>query len=137
MPMLRAVPSMIRIAESIVCALRSTSLVCAISRTCCFVTLPILSLCGTADALAIPAALEHGLGIGHRGAGRRVAHGVVAALGRARVRLVARADEAVVVRRAAPEVQRVVGQLYLLLHVAGVDLLLRTELLLVADLDDL
>src|SRR5437016_4615738 len=36
--------------------LRSGSFVCAISRTCCRVTLPILSLCGTAEALAIPAA---------------------------------------------------------------------------------
>src|SRR5262249_10593321 len=56
MPMLRAVPSMIRIAESIESVLRSTSLVCAMSRTCCRVTLPILSLCGTAEAFAIPAA---------------------------------------------------------------------------------
>src|SRR5215470_7369582 len=56
MPMLRAVPSMIRIAESIESVLRSTSLVCAMSRTCCRVTLPILSLCGTADSFAIPAA---------------------------------------------------------------------------------
>ena len=56
MPMLRAVPSMIRIAESIESVLRSTSFVCAISRTCCEVTLPILSLCGIADAFAMPAA---------------------------------------------------------------------------------
>jgi len=56
MPMLRAVPSMIRIAESIESVLRSTSLVCAISRTCCDVTLPILSLWGTAEAFAMPAA---------------------------------------------------------------------------------
>src|SRR5215510_15599051 len=56
MPMLRAVPSMIRIAESIESVLRSTSFVWAMSRTCCRVTLPILSLCGTAEAFAIPAA---------------------------------------------------------------------------------
>src|SRR5437867_5692211 len=56
MPMLRAVPSMVRIAESIESVFRSTSLLCAISRTCWRVTLPILSLWGTADALAIPAA---------------------------------------------------------------------------------
>src|SRR5215510_2505164 len=54
--MLRAVPSMIRMAESILSVFRSTSLVWAISRTCCLVTLPILSLCGTAEALAMPAA---------------------------------------------------------------------------------
>jgi hypothetical protein len=52
MPMLRAVPSMIRMAASIECALRSTSLVWAISRTCWRVTFPILSLWGTADAFA-------------------------------------------------------------------------------------
>src|SRR6266480_6165299 len=56
MPMLRAVPSTIRIAASIEVVLRSGSFVCAISRTCARVTLPILSLCGTAEALAIPAA---------------------------------------------------------------------------------
>ena len=56
MPMLRAVPSTIRIAASIEAVLRSTSLVWAISRTCCLVTLPILSLCGIAEALAMPAA---------------------------------------------------------------------------------
>src|SRR5262245_25126014 len=56
MPMLRAVPSTMRIAASMLVVLRSTSLVCAISRTCCFVTLPILSLCGTAEAFAMPAA---------------------------------------------------------------------------------
>jgi hypothetical protein len=47
---------MIRMAASMECALRSTSFVWAISRTCCRVTFPILSLCGTADALAMPAA---------------------------------------------------------------------------------
>src|SRR6185369_10754051 len=56
MPMLRAVPSMIRIAASTLSVFRSTSLVWAISRTCWRVTLPILSLCGTAEALAMPAA---------------------------------------------------------------------------------
>src|SRR5229473_32327 len=56
MPMLRAVPSMVRMAESMESVFRSTSLVCAISRTWARVTLPILSLCGTADALAMPAA---------------------------------------------------------------------------------
>src|SRR5438552_9072628 len=56
MPMLRAVPSMVRMAESMESVFRSTSLVCAISRTWARVTLPILSLCGTADALARPAA---------------------------------------------------------------------------------
>ncbi len=56
MPMLRAVPSTVRMAESMESVLRSTSLVCAISRTWARVTLPILSLCGTAEALAIPAA---------------------------------------------------------------------------------
>src|SRR5213592_147940 len=56
MPMLRAVPSMMRIAASIELVLRSTSLVCAMSLTCCRVTFPILSLWGTADAFAMPAA---------------------------------------------------------------------------------
>ena len=56
MPMLRAVPSTIRMAESIDVVFRSTSLVWAISRTWARVTLPILSLCGTAEALAMPAA---------------------------------------------------------------------------------
>src|SRR5437667_9220392 len=56
MPMLRAVPSTIRIAASIDGVLRSGSFLCAISPTCCRVTLPILSLCGTAEAFAIPAA---------------------------------------------------------------------------------
>ena len=56
MPMLRAVPSMIRIAASRELAVRSGSLVWAISRTWARVTLPILSRCGTAEALAIPAA---------------------------------------------------------------------------------
>src|SRR5262245_12663900 len=56
MPMLRAVPSTMRIAASMLVVLRSTSLVCAISRTCCFVTRPILSLCGTAEPFAMPAA---------------------------------------------------------------------------------
>src|SRR5499427_1880416 len=56
MPMLRAVPSTVRMADSMESVLRSTSLVCAISRTWARVTLPILSLCGTADAFAIPAA---------------------------------------------------------------------------------
>src|SRR6266542_6788344 len=56
MPMLRAVPSTVRMAASMESVLRSTSLVWAISRTCARVTLPILSLCGTAEALAMPAA---------------------------------------------------------------------------------
>src|SRR2546425_4749407 len=56
MPMLRAVPSMMRIAASIELVLRSTSLVCAMSLPCCRVTFPILSLWGTADAFAMPAA---------------------------------------------------------------------------------
>src|SRR5438128_3341788 len=275
MPMLRAVPSMIRIAESIESVLRSTSLVCAMSRTCCRVTLPILSLCGTAEAFAIPAArlsntaaggvftmnvnerswkivtttgrispscppvwalkplqnsmmltpcwpsagptggdgfalpagicsftiawtffiarphasdplhlvvleldgrgpaedrhdhlhppalgvhvvhhalevdersvddahlvaaLEHGLGLGLLGARLHLAHDLVDRLGRERDRLVARADEARHLRRAAHEVPRVVGQLHLHQHVAGEELLLRLALLLVADLDDL
>src|SRR5713226_5105387 len=56
MPMLRAVPSTVRMADSIESVLRSTSLVWAISLTWARVTLPILSLCGTAEALAMPAA---------------------------------------------------------------------------------
>ena len=56
MPMLRAVPSMVRIADSMESVFRSTSLVWAISRTWARVTLPILSLCGTAEAFAMPAA---------------------------------------------------------------------------------
>src|SRR4030095_6072964 len=54
--MLRAVPSTVRIADSMESVFRSTSLVWAISRTWARVTLPILSLCGTADAFAMPAA---------------------------------------------------------------------------------
>ena len=56
MPMLRAVPSTVRMADSMESVFRSTSLVWAISRTWARVTLPILSLCGTAEALAMPAA---------------------------------------------------------------------------------
>ena len=43
-------------AESMLSVLRSTSLVCAISRTWSRVTLPILSLWGIAEAFAMPAA---------------------------------------------------------------------------------
>ena len=62
--MLRAVPSMVRIADSMESVFRSTSLVWAISRTWARVTLPILSLCGTAEAFAMPAARLSNTGAG-------------------------------------------------------------------------
>src|SRR5207245_656695 len=136
MPMLRAVPSMIRIAESIESVLRSTSLVCAMSRTCCRVTLPILSLCGTAEAFAIPAALgghvvhhglevdersvddahlvaalEHGLGLGLLGARLHLTEDVVDLIVRQRDRLRPGPDEPGDLRRRTHEMPRVVRQL--------------------------
>src|SRR5215471_2576520 len=56
MPMLRAVPAMIRIAASIVVALRSAIFVSAIWRICSVVTLPTLSRFGVPDPLTTPAA---------------------------------------------------------------------------------
>ena len=56
MPIDRAVPAMIFSAASIVVALRSGILVCAISRTWAAVTEPTLVLCGSPLPLATPAA---------------------------------------------------------------------------------
>src|SRR6266446_3977317 len=55
-PMLRAVPAMMRIAASIVVALRSAILVSAIWRICSAVTVPIFSRFGVPDPLTMPAA---------------------------------------------------------------------------------
>src|SRR5215472_19257302 len=54
--MLRAVPITVRIADSRLVVLRSTSLVFAISSTCFFVTFPTLLRFGSAEPFAIPAA---------------------------------------------------------------------------------
>src|SRR5271163_1088756 len=51
-----AVPAMVRIAESRLVVLRSTSFNCAISCTCFFVTLPTLLRFGSAEPFTIPAA---------------------------------------------------------------------------------
>ena len=56
MPMERAVPSTIFIAASMSLALRSGIFVVAISRTWSLVSLPTLSVCGTPEPLATPAA---------------------------------------------------------------------------------
>ena len=56
MPMLRAVPSIMRAAASSFDALRSFAFARAISRTCALVTLPTLSLFGTPEPFARPAA---------------------------------------------------------------------------------
>src|SRR5690606_3821278 len=55
-PIERAVPSIMRIADSMEAALRSGILVVAISRTCWRVTFPTLSRFGTAAPLSTPAA---------------------------------------------------------------------------------
>src|SRR5579859_1811231 len=56
MPMLRAVPAMIRMACSTSFALRSAILTSAISRSCCWVTRPTLSRFGWAEPFSAPAA---------------------------------------------------------------------------------
>src|SRR6478736_1606013 len=56
MPMLRAVPAIMRRAASSLLALRSAFLILMISRICFLVTLPTLSLFGLAEPLAMPAA---------------------------------------------------------------------------------
>jgi hypothetical protein len=55
-PIERAVPSTIFIAASMSLALRSGSLVCAISRTWSLVSRPTFSLCGTPEPFCSPAA---------------------------------------------------------------------------------
>ena len=54
--MLRAVPMMVRTAESRLVVFKSGNLVLAISSTCLRVTLPTLLRFGSADPLTIPAA---------------------------------------------------------------------------------
>src|SRR5207244_11429351 len=54
--MLRAVPITVRIADSRLVVLRSTSLILAISSTCFLVTLPTLLRFGSAEPLAMLAA---------------------------------------------------------------------------------
>ena len=56
MPMLRAVPATMRHAASSLLAFMSDILIFTISRTCFLVTLPTLSLFGTLEPDAIPAA---------------------------------------------------------------------------------
>jgi hypothetical protein len=56
MPMLRAVPSIIRMAASTSLAFRSFILSSAISRTCLPVTVPTFTLFGVPEAVASPAA---------------------------------------------------------------------------------
>ena len=56
MPMLRAVPAIMRIAASGLDALRSFSFILTISRSWALVTLPTLSLFGVPEPLASPAA---------------------------------------------------------------------------------
>src|SRR5688572_4808259 len=56
MPMLRAVPEMVRNAASSLVAFMSLSFVFTISRTCLRVTLPTLSLFGALAPEAMPAA---------------------------------------------------------------------------------
>ena len=58
MPIERAVPAMIFAAWSMSCALRSVSLVLAISRTWSQVTLATLVLCGSPEPFSTPAALS-------------------------------------------------------------------------------
>src|SRR5437879_1068684 len=152
MPMLRAVPSTIRIAASMFSVLRSTSFVWAISRTCCRLTLPILSLCVIADALAIPAArlsrtaargvvtthvndrsvddphlvaaLEDGLRLGLLRARFHLTHDLVDLILTERHRARAGTDEAGHLGRRAHELPRLVRQLHFHEHVAGEELLL-------------
>src|SRR6266704_5246544 len=90
---------------------------------------------GSVDDTHLVAALEHRLGLGLLGARLHVAQDLVDLVRRERDRLVAGADEARELRRAAHEVPRVVGQLHLHQHVAREELLLGLALLLVADLD--
>src|SRR6202008_672221 len=55
-PIDRAVPATVRDAASILAAVRSLTLVLAISSTCLRVTLPTLFLFGSAEPFSIPAA---------------------------------------------------------------------------------
>ena len=64
MPIERAVPAMIRSAISMLLALRSGILVCAISRTWAAEMLPTLVLCGSLLPLATPAAFLISSGAG-------------------------------------------------------------------------
>src|SRR5262249_12118446 len=64
MPIERAVPAMIRSAWSRSLALRSGSLVCAISRTWSRVTVATLVLCGSPEPFSTPAAASSSLAAG-------------------------------------------------------------------------
>src|SRR5579872_1414614 len=59
MPIDRAVPATVFIAASILAAVRSLTLVLAISSTCALVTLPTLFLFGVGEPFSIPAAFSN------------------------------------------------------------------------------